>query len=77
MKQNGKPLTSVESGEWAMCFCFIIIIILSKFYAQGGAWTHDPENKRHMLYVVSQPGAILCNYLFIYLLIFILFFFNM
>ena len=39
-------------------FFKIYYYIISKLYTQGGAWTHGPEIKSHMLYQLSQPAPL-------------------
>ena len=42
---------------------FFRILFLTPLYAPHGAQTHDPENKSHMLHLLSQPGACYITFL--------------
>jgi len=47
------PLNTLMALCTSMTFFF-----LSKLWAQGGAWIHDPEIKSHMFHWLSQPGTL-------------------
>lgn len=55
------PTKKKENSEMSLCFksseILSFLSFLSRLHGQRGAWTHDPEVKRHMLSRLSQAGT--------------------
>lgn len=49
------PVPNLANASFLLLF-FFLLLLLSNPYAQCGTQTHDPENKSHMLYCLSQPA---------------------